>query len=151
GPPAQPQPAQPQAAQPQAAQPAQEAQPAKSLYVFSGDGAVILNFIKADKTRDFESIVAKLKDALAKSDKPERTQQAAGSKVFKAMEAGRNGSVMYVSLMEPVAKGADYSVSAILAEAFPNEVQALYQTYSGAFGQPAQNILNLTLVSDLAK
>jgi hypothetical protein len=133
------------------AQPAQEAQPAKSIYVFAGDGALILNFIKPDKTADFESIITKLKEALAKSDKPERKQQATGWKIFKAMEPGPNGAVIYVSFMNPVAKGADYSVSAILAEVFPTEVQALYQTYSGAFGQPAQNILNLTLISDLGK
>ena len=62
-----------------------------------------------------------------------------------------NGSVIYVSFMDPVVKGADYSVSDILAEVFPEEGQALYKTYFAAFGQPAQNILNLTLYSDLAK
>src|SRR5262245_59520371 len=140
---------QPPAQQP--AQPAQQAQAQKSPYVFSGDGAAILNFVKADKTADFEMVVGKLKEALAKSEKPERIQQAAGWKIFKAAEGGPGGSVIYVSLMQPAAKGSDYSVSTILSEAFPSEVQALYKTYSECFGQPAQNILNLTLVQDLAK
>ena len=140
---------QPPAQQP--AQPAQQAQAQKSPYVFAGDGAAILNFVKADKTADFEMVITKLKEALAKSEKPERKQQAQGWKIFKAAEGGPGGSVIYVSLMQPAAKGTDYSVSAILSEAFPSEVQALYKTYSECFGQPAQNILNLTLVQDLAK
>jgi hypothetical protein len=135
----------------QPAQPAQQAQAQKSPYVFAGDAAAILNFVKADKTGDFEMVVGKLKEALAKSDKPERKQQAASWKIYKAAEGGPGGAVIYVSTMEPAVKGADYSVALILSEAFPTEVQALYKTYSECFGQPAQNILNLTLVNDLSK
>lgn len=138
-------------AQQPAAQPAQQAQAQKSPYVFAGDGAAILNFVKPDKTADYEMVIGKLKEALAKIEKPERKQQAAGWKIFKAAEGGPGGSVIYVSLMEPVVKDADYSVALILSEAFPTEVQALYKTYSESFGQPAQNILNLKLLRDLAK
>ncbi|SRR5579871_240739 len=138
-------------AQQPAAQPAQQAQAQKSPYVFASDAAAILNFVKADKTADYEMVIGKLKEALAKSDKPERKQQATGWKIYKAAEGGPGGSAIYVSMMEPAVKGADYSVAAVLAEAFPTEVQALYKTYSECFGQPAQNILNLTLVSDLGK
>ena len=134
----------------QAAPPQQAAAP-KSPYVFAGDGAMILNFIKADKTADFEMILGKLKEALSKSEKPERKQQAAGWKFFKAAEAGPNGSVIYVSIMQPAVKGADYSVTTVLSELFPTEIQALYKTYSEAFGSPSQNILNLTLTEDLTK
>src|SRR3974390_198594 len=66
----------------QAAAPA--AQPAKNPYIFTGDGAMTLNFIKADKTADFEMVIAKLKEALQKSPNPARKQQAAGWKFFKA-------------------------------------------------------------------
>ena len=45
---------------------------------------MVLNFIKADKTADFEAVMVKLKEALQKSDKPERKQQAASWKVFKS-------------------------------------------------------------------
>jgi len=138
-------------AQQPAAQPAQQAQQQKSPYVFAGDGAAILNFVKADKTADYEMVIGKLKEALAKSEKPERKQQAASWKIYKAAEGGPGGAVIYVSTMEPAVKGADYSVALILSEAFPTEVQALYKTYSECFGQPAQNILNLTLVNDLGK
>jgi hypothetical protein len=129
----------------QAAAPA--ATPAKNPYIFTGDGAMTLNFIKADKTADFEMIIGKLKEALQKSPNPARKQQAAGWKIFKAAEAGPNGSVLYVSIVDPAVKGADYTVSTILSEAFPTEVQALYKTYSEAY--VSQNLINLSLMLDL--
>ena len=60
------------------AAPAAQAVPAKSPYVFASDGAAILNFVKADKVADFEMVMEKVREALAKSEKPERKQQAAG-------------------------------------------------------------------------
>ena len=62
---------------------------------------MVLNFIKADKTADFEMVVTKLKEALAKSAKPERKQQAMSWKVFKAAEPGAGGSVLYVFIVDP--------------------------------------------------
>jgi hypothetical protein len=135
----------------QAAAPAQPATP--SPFVFSGDGGVILNFVKADKTADFEMVMGKLKEALAKSEKPERKAQAAGWKYFKASEPGPNGAVIYVFIIDPVAKGQEYSVGNILVEALgATEGQALYKTYSDAYANPAIGaLLHLTLVADLGK
>jgi hypothetical protein len=129
--------------------PPQQATPAKSPYMFTGDAAITLNFIKADKTADFEMIVDKLKEALEKSAKPERAQQAASWKVYKAAEPAPNGSVVYVFLIDPVVKGSDYTVSTILAEGFPQDVQPLLKTFSATY--VSQNIVNLTLVSDLGQ
>src|SRR3979490_823648 len=98
-----------------------QAPAAPNPFVFPGDGGVILNFVKADKTADFEMVIGKVKEALAKSDKPERKQQAAGWKVFKASEAGPSGAVIYAFLIDPAAKGSDYSVGNILVEAFGAE------------------------------
>ncbi len=70
-------------------QPAQQAQAQKSPFVFASDGGMILNFIKPDKAADFEMLVAKLKEALAKSEKPERKAQAAAWKLFKAADPAR--------------------------------------------------------------
>ena len=125
--------------------------PKANPYVFAGDGALLLNFIKADKTADYEMIVGKLKEALQKSEKPERKQQAESWKVFKAAEAGAGGAVIYVSVISPAVKGADYTVTTILAEAFPTEAQELYKKYAESFGTPSGNLLNLTLLSDLSK
>jgi hypothetical protein len=125
---------------------------APSPFVFPGDAGVILNFVKADKTADFEMVLGKLKEALAKSEKPERKAQAAGWKVFKASEPGPGGAVIYVFVMDPVAKGAEYKVGDILVEAFGAEGQTLYKTYSEAYGTPAIGaLLHLTNVVALGK
>jgi hypothetical protein len=125
--------------------------PKANPYVFAGDGAVLLNFIKADHVADFEMILGKLKEALAKSEKPERKQQAESWKVFKANEAGPAGAAIYVSVIYPSVKGADYTVTTILAEAFPTEVQDLYKKYAESFATPPGNLLNIKMFSDLAK
>jgi len=135
------------------AAPAAPAQPAgPSPFVFPGDAGVILNFVKADKAADFEMVLGKLKEALGKSEKPERKEQAAGWKVFKASEPGPGGAVIYVFVMDPVAKGAEYKVGDILVEAFGAEGQTLYKTYSEAYGTPAIGaLLHLTNVVALGK
>ena len=130
--------------------PAPAAQAAPTARTFAGDAGMVLNFIKPDKTADFEAVVAKLKEALQKSAKPERKQQAASWKVFKSPDPAAGGNVLYVFVIDPSVKGADYTVSNILAEAFPTEVQALYKQYAEAYAS-GQNFVNLSLVSDLGK
>ena len=134
----------------QQAAPAQQAAAAPAARLFASDGGMVLNFVKPDKTADFEAVIAKLKEALQKSPKPERKQQAASWKVFKAVEPGPAGSALYVFIVDPPVKGADYTVSTILAEAFPQEVQTLYKMYAEAYAQ-GQNFVNLQLVNDLSK
>jgi hypothetical protein len=129
--------------------PAERATPAKSPYLFSGDVAMTLHFIKADKTADFETILGKLREALQAAATPERAEQAASWKIFKATETGPNGSSIYVFLIDPVVKDSDYTVSTILAEGFPKDVQPLYRMLADAYA--SQNIINLSLVVDLGK
>jgi hypothetical protein len=130
--------------------PAQQAQAAPTARTFGSDAGMVLNFIKPDKTADFEAVVAKLKEALAKSEKPERKEQAKSWQVFKSPDPAAGGNVLYVFLINPAVKGADYTVSNILAEAFPTEVQTLYKQYAEAYAS-GQNVVNLALVSDLGK
>jgi hypothetical protein len=133
------------------AAPAQQAQAAPTTRVFASDAGMVLNFIKPDKTGDFEMVVQKLKEALQKSEKPERKQQAASWKVFRSPDQAAGGNALYVFIIDPAVKGADYTVSNILAEAFPPEqLNTLYKQYAESYAQ-GQNIVNLTLVSDLAK
>jgi hypothetical protein len=106
---------------------------------------MVLNFIKPDKTGDFEAIVAKLKDALQRSKRPERVQQAKSWKVFRALEPAGNGAVLYLFVIDPVVPGADYTVSTILAEAFPDDVQSLYKQYAESYAT-GQNFVNLNTV-----
>jgi hypothetical protein len=140
------------AQQPAAAAPAQQAQPVSNARVFPNDAGMVLNFIKPDKTADFEAVMAKLKEALNKSAKPERKQQAAGWKIFKSSDPAAGGNVLYVFIIDPSVKDADYTVSTLLVEGLGNnaETNALYTKYAGAYAQ-GQNIVNLTLVQDLGK
>src|SRR5687768_7254935 len=78
----------PGAAQPAPSQPAQPAQPAQPGLTFDGDAGLLFMQIKPDKTADFESVMARLRDALTKTDKPERKQQATGWKIYKSTEPG---------------------------------------------------------------
>jgi hypothetical protein len=113
---------------------AQEAaQQAAPKLTFEGDTALWTVAIKPDKTADFEKIIAKLHEGLLKSDKPERKQQAAGWKVMKLAKPLPDGNVAYVHIINPVVPGADYTVMQALYELFPEERQALYELYRGAF------------------
>ena len=131
------------------AAPAAQAQ-APTKRVFASDAGMVLNFIKPDKTADFEAVMVKLKEALQKSDKPERKQQAASWKVFKSPDpAGAN--VLYVFVIEPSVKDADYTVSNILAEVFkPEDLNVIYKQYAESYAQ-GQNIINLNLTMDFSK
>jgi hypothetical protein len=132
-------------------QPAQQAQAAPTTRVFASDAGMVLNFIKPDKTNDFEMVMQKLKEALQKSEKPERKQQAASWKVFKSPDQAAGGNALYVFIIDPAVKGADYTVSNILAEGFPpDQLNTLYKQYADAYAQ-GQNIVNLALFSDLGK
>jgi hypothetical protein len=131
--------------------PAPAAAPATpNARVFNSGSGLILYTIKADKTADFESVMNKTKEALGKSDKPGRKQQAATWKVFKAAEAGANGNVTYVMVMDPSIKDADYNVINVLNEVFPTEIQALYKTYTESFASGLIPI-NLIPVADFGK
>jgi hypothetical protein len=139
---------QPPAQQPPA--PAQQAQAAPTTRTFPSDAAMVLNFIKPDKTADFEAVITKLKEALAKSEKPERKDQARSWKVFKSPEPAQGGNALYVFIIDPPVKGADYTVSNILNEAFPTEVADLYKKYGESYAS-GMNFVNLSLVADLGK
>jgi len=128
-----------------------QAQAAQAL-TFQGDMVLWNVSIKPDKTADFEQIMARVRDALMKSDKPERKQQAAGWRLIKRTEPFTDGTIIYTHVINPVVKGADYTILTILYEANPDpmEQRSLYDLYRGAFnanlGASAGNI-----VLDLSK
>ena len=70
--------------------------------------------------------------------------------MFKSPDPAAGGNTLYVFVIDPSVKGADYTVSTILAEAFPTEVQALYKQYAEAYAS-GQNFVNLSLIADLGK
>ena len=60
---------------------AQDAAPAAPVLALDGDAATITVLIKPDKTAEFEAVLAKVKEALGKSEKAERKQQAVRAKL----------------------------------------------------------------------
>ncbi len=119
---------------------------------FDGDTAIITVAIKPDKTAAFEQIMGRVRDALMKSEKPERKQQAAGWRVVKSPTAMKDGNIVYMHVLSPVVKGADYSILPILYEANtdPMEQRKLFETYRDSF---AANLGGgaFTTVVDLSK
>jgi len=115
--------------------------PAKPVLPLEGDAVVMTILIKPDKTADFESVVAKYKEALGKSEKPARKQQLAGMKFFKSTQQAQGNSV-YILYVDPVVKDEEYDISRVIAEVFPTEVQDVFNKYKEAFAGRAITALN---------
>ncbi|SVA27804.1 uncharacterized protein METZ01_LOCUS80658 [marine metagenome] len=84
-------------------------------------------------------------EALANNEEFDRRRQAVGWKLYRKEEPLEGGVLLYISVIDPVVPNADYWVPQILNEAFPTEVQELYEAYAGAFAH-GETLLNLTPV-----
>jgi hypothetical protein len=141
-----PSPAQPQ--QPATPPAAAQAAPAQAeSSTFSAPAGLLLVQIKPDKTADYEAMITKLKDALSKSEKPERKAMAKAWKVFKATEPAA-GNTLYVHVIDTAAPGDYTNPLRIISEVFPTEVQDIYTKVKEGFVQTG--LLNLTLLTDLS-
>jgi len=110
---------------------------------FNSGSGMVLNFIKADQTSNFENVMRKVSSELKDSGDADRRRQGEGWKVYRAQEPGAGNSVLYVWFIEPAVSGADYAVSAILNECCVDEVQQIYQQFSESFAG-GQQIINLS-------
>lgn len=127
-------------------QAAQTSQP--GAWLFTHDAGMLFIPVKADKAADFDMAMEKLKEALQKSEDPVRKQQADGWKVFRQVEPGPGGAVLYVFVIDPVVKDADYAPSKILGETLPTEAAAIFAKYREAFAGGAGRS-NLQLVAGM--
>lgn len=113
---------------------------------FDGDAVVWMVTVKPDKTADFEAVLAALKDALMKSPAPEAKEQLAGWKIVKSDKPQPDGTIVYAHLINPVIKGADYSVMnniyAVVTD--PAAQKELYDKYAGSF---AANLMQVPLMN----
>jgi hypothetical protein len=123
-----------------AAAPAGSKTPAPSL-AFTGDAGLVLFTVKADAAAEFESFLARVKEALAKGTKPEYKQMAAGWKLYKVADAPQNAQVIYAALIDPAVKGSDYDPIKILSDVAPADAVALYPKLKDAI--VSVNRLNL--------
>jgi hypothetical protein len=143
-----PAPGQPPAA-PVAGQAAPPAPSVPASRKFTSDAGIMFSAIKPDKTADFEAVMARVKEALGKSQDPQRKQQALSWRVFKGLETGPGGAVIYVWLLDPPVKDVEYVITDILREAFPNEAQDLWAKYTACF-LSGQTMLNLQQVLNMS-
>ena len=131
-------------------QPAAAAQqaPAKPAISFQNDAGLIILYIKPDKAADFEDLMNKLKEGLAKMDAPEAKQQAASLKLFKSSPVPAGSPVAaYFILADPVVKNIEYWFLPILYKAYPNDGQALLLKWTDSkAATPAPTIFDLALV-----
>ena len=111
--------------------PAFAQEPPKPALAFDGDAGMMLLYVKAEKTADFDAMMEKLKEAFGKIDSPEVKQQAASLKVFKAPNGpAPPGAVLYVMLADPSVKGVEYAFLPILYKAFPAEAKAFSEKWA---------------------
>lgn len=124
--------------------------PNDPVMVFGSDAGVVLTFVTPDKTDDFDRVVDRFRAVLEESDDPIRRQQSGNWRVFRSPDPGPAGSVLYVSFVEPVLKGANYGMANILAEELPeDEAEKLIALLEGALSQ-SQSVLNLESIIHLA-
>jgi hypothetical protein len=107
-------------------------EPAKPVLPLEGEAAVIILLIKPDKAADFETVIAKYKDAFSKSDKAQRKEQLAGLKIFKSPTA-MGGNTAYIFTVDPVVKGEEYDITRVINEVFPSEVTEIFNKYKEAY------------------
>ncbi|MBP7572112.1 MAG: hypothetical protein KBA95_18810 [Acidobacteria bacterium] len=128
---------------------AQEEQgtPQKPTVAFQNDAGLMILYVKADKTADFEELAARLKEGLTKIEAPEVKQQAESWKLFKGPVG--NGTAVYVMLADPVVKNVEYWFLSLLYKAFPADAQALYQKWTDAKAANPPAVFDLTLVTKM--
>jgi hypothetical protein len=128
------------------------AQAAPQKTTFTGDMVLQAFAVNADKTADYEQVVAKLREALSKSERPETKQQLAGWKVMKNSTAQPDGSFVYIHVISPVVRDADYSIVNIVYEVFkdPAEQKAFYDAYRGAL-KGALFVIQGPITADFSK
>ena len=115
--------------------------------MFTGEVGMVISHVKAGQATAFERTMTRVGEALALSEEFDRRRQAVAWKIYKAADPLDGGALLYISVLDPVVPGADYWVPQILNEAFPTEVQELYETYAGAFEEEqGQLLMNLTAV-----
>jgi hypothetical protein len=111
-----------------AQEPAAAAAQQPDQYVFTHDSLMMGFTIAETGTAEFEAFVAKVKETLLKSSKPERKQQAESWKLLKVETPPQGGNVTYLLVLEKVVKGASYDMFKILSEEVPPaEVQEIYK------------------------
>jgi hypothetical protein len=124
-------------APPQTPTPTPSPDPAASTFA-TGVGLLLVP-VKADKTADYEAVMAALQAAFAGSTDPERRAVAVGWRVFKATESDAKGNAIYVHALLPAVPGTDYRPSLWLDQLMQEAPTDLLAKYKEALaGSPTR-------------
>jgi hypothetical protein len=117
--------------------------------VFGSRTGLVFSYVKADRVEQFEAALAELRKALETSENPIRRQQADGWQFFRAAEPGPDGAVVVIFAVDPVLRGADYGIRAVLDDALAeDEAGRIAREFADSLAA-AQVVLNLELVADM--
>lgn len=143
-------PSQPQE-QPAGQQPAEQqpAEPQKPALTFEGDAAYLMVFVKPERTADFEAVLKRTKEALAKNENPVRQKQAASWRVFRLPQEAQ-GSVVYYFFMDPPVPGEEYDPIRLIHEVFPSESRELFDKFKES-RNPGGGGSGLTFVMNMSQ
>ena len=136
--------------QPPPTDPTQPQEPKEPRLTFTADAGILLFTIEADQTAAFEELVGKVREALMTSEDPVRKQQVEGWKVYKASEPATEGNALYVLMVDPVVKGAEYDPVMLVVESLGKEYaspenQEMVKKFVDVFANV--NRLNLTPIT----
>ena len=128
------------------------AQNAPQKTTYTGDVVIAAYVVNAGKEADYEKVIATLKDALAKSPKPEAKQQLAGWKVIKNSANQPDGSPLYLHIITPLVKDADYSITNLVYETVTDPMARtdFFYLYKGALQKPLF-VIQGPITSDFSK
>src|SRR5688500_18965601 len=116
---------------------------------FAAEAGIVLSPINPKLTAIFEEVMGKVREALEKSADPVRKQQAAGWKIYKGTEPFQGGT-LYISVMDPAVKGADYNVFELLVELLGDtQARVLFEEFRTSFAA-SQNVVSMTPVMSMA-
>ena len=111
--------------------------PASLVQSFPGaDAAVITVLVRPELAADYEAVLARMAKAMQASTVPIRKQQAAGWKVYRGTQL-MNGSVPYITILDPVQARSEYDPIRLIQEVFPSEVSRLFERYRAAYAGQA--------------
>jgi len=121
---------------------------AQPVLNFSGGSGLLMNYVAAGATADFERVMRTYGEALVGSDNAQYNQMGGGLKVFRAVEPGQNNTVLYLWVVDPVVSGANYAVANVLNDEMPSEVQDLYDALIASLEGGGQQTINMNLVME---
>ena len=118
--------------------------------MFDAPVGMMLNYVQPHRADAFESVMARVAEALAGSDNPDHRAMAEGWHLLKAREPGQNKAALYLWWIDPTVPNVNYTVSEILAEYYPmDEAASLYQSFSSAFAG-GQSMVNMDRIFHFA-